>query len=51
MYSQHYFIEINLDPNNEVSMLVCFFSNQYVGAEFRNTIKPVQKQWVTLSPT
>jgi hypothetical protein len=32
---------MNSNPKELVSMLVCFFEYQYIGALLRNTIKPV----------
>jgi hypothetical protein len=40
---------MNSDLNEDVSMLICFFENQYIGAEFSKMIKPVHDLRVTLS--
>jgi len=49
-YSQQLFIATNSDLNEEVSTLVCFFENQYIGAEFKNIKNPVLERRVVTSP-
>ena len=41
---------MNSEPNELVSMPVCFFDDQYIGALFRKTMKPVRERLVIKLP-
>ncbi len=49
-YSQHDFIAMNSDPKELVSIPVCFLDDQYIGALFRNIMKPERDRLVIRFP-
>ena len=50
MCSQQSFIAMNSAPKDDVSIEVCFFEYQYIGALFKYIRNPVLDLLVTVSP-